>query len=137
MEIQYKQNVLDIKKQKSGAWLVKVKDLETNETTTYESDFAFIGAGGASLPLLQRLELKQSKHIGGFPVSGLFLRCTNQEVIDRHHAKVYGIETQGCATNVSATLRYTFCRRQAFIVIWSICRFLTQIFENRFAYGFN
>ena len=34
--------------------------------------------------------IKQSKHIGGFPVSGLFLRCTNQEVIDRHHAKVYG-----------------------------------------------
>ncbi|HDK7760710.1 TPA: malate dehydrogenase (quinone) [Staphylococcus aureus] len=88
--IQYKQNVLDIKKQKSGAWLVKVKDLETNETTTYESDFVFIGAGGASLPLLQKTGIKQSKHIGGFPVSGLFLRCTNQEVIDRHHAKVYG-----------------------------------------------
>ncbi len=90
VEIQYKHNVSDIKKQKSGAWLVKVKDLETNETTTYESDFVFIGAGGASLPLLQKTGIKQSKHIGGFPVSGLFLRCTNQEVIDRHHAKVYG-----------------------------------------------
>ncbi len=54
MGIQYKQNVLDIKKQKSGVWLVKVKDLETNETTTYESDFVFIGAGGVSLPLLQK-----------------------------------------------------------------------------------
>ncbi len=60
--IQYKQNVLDIKKQKSGAWLVKVKDL-MNETTTYESDFVFIGAGGASLPLLQKTGIKQSKHI--------------------------------------------------------------------------
>ena len=87
--IQYKQNVLDIKKQKSGAWLVKVKDLETNETTTYESDFVFIGAGGASLPLLQRLGLN-NQNILVVSVSGLFLRCTNQEVIDRHHAKVYG-----------------------------------------------
>ena len=46
--------------------------------------------GGASLPLLQKTGIKESKHIGGFPVSGLFLRCTNPEVIKRHHAKVYG-----------------------------------------------
>ena len=34
--------------------------------------------------------IKESKHIGGFPVSGLFLRCKNPDVIQRHYAKVYG-----------------------------------------------
>src|SRR5690625_6480014 len=34
--------------------------------------------------------IPESKHICGFPVSGLFLVCKNEEVIDKHHAKVYG-----------------------------------------------
>ncbi|MGH2134820.1 malate:quinone oxidoreductase, partial [Enterococcus faecalis] len=33
--------------------------------------------------------------IGGFPVSGLFLRCTNKDVIEKHHAKVYGKASVG------------------------------------------
>lgn len=31
-----------------------MKDLKTDEVTIVESDFVFIGAGGASLPLLQK-----------------------------------------------------------------------------------
>ncbi|CAM5352213.1 malate:quinone oxidoreductase [Lysinibacillus sphaericus] len=27
---------------------------------------------------------------GGFPISGLFMVCKNQEVVEQHHAKVYG-----------------------------------------------
>ncbi|PTI14641.1 malate dehydrogenase (quinone) [Staphylococcus warneri] len=90
VEIQYKHEVLDIKKQSNGTWLVEVKNLTNNQVTTYETDFVFIGAGGASLPLLQKTGIKESKHIGGFPVSGLFLRCKNPDVINCHHAKVYG-----------------------------------------------
>lgn len=90
VEIQYKHEVLDIKKQSNGTWLVEVKNLTNNQVTTYETDFVFIGAGGASLPLLQKTGIKESKHIGGFPVSGLFLRCKNPDVINLHHAKVYG-----------------------------------------------
>lgn len=90
VEIQYKHEVLDIKKQSNGTWLVEVKNLTNNQVTTYETDFVFIGAGGASLPLIQKTGIKESKHIGGFPVSGLFLRCKNPDVINRHHAKVYG-----------------------------------------------
>ena len=40
--------------------------------------------------LYYKTKIKESKHIGGFPVSGLFLRCKNPDVIHRHHAKVYG-----------------------------------------------
>ena len=88
--INYKHEVLDIKKLNNGNWQVVVKDLNTSNVMNYESKFVFIGAGGASLPLLQKTKIKESKHIGGFPVSGLFLRCKNPDVIHRHHAKVYG-----------------------------------------------
>ena len=90
MEIKYKHEVQDIKKLNNDNWNVIIKDLTTGQEVTYETKFVFIGAGGASLPLLQKTGIKESKHIGGFPVSGLFLRCTNPEVIKRHHAKVYG-----------------------------------------------
>ncbi|OFV06710.1 malate dehydrogenase (quinone) [Staphylococcus sp. HMSC13A10] len=90
VDINYKHEVLDVTKQNDGTWLVEVKNLANNQVTTYETDFVFIGAGGASLPLLQKTGIKESKHIGGFPVSGLFLRCKNPDVIKRYHAKVYG-----------------------------------------------
>ena len=67
-----------------------MKDLKTDEVTIVESDFVFIGAGGASLPLLQKTGIKESKHIGGFPVSGLFLVCRDEAITSKHLAKVYG-----------------------------------------------
>lgn len=90
VEVNYKHEVQDIKKQDNGNWNVVIKDLTSGQITNYETDFVFIGAGGASLPLLQKTGIKESKHIGGFPVSGLFLRCKNPDVIKQHHAKVYG-----------------------------------------------
>ncbi|MCT2013904.1 malate:quinone oxidoreductase [Staphylococcus capitis] len=90
VEVNYKHEVQDIKKQDNGNWNVIIKDLTSGQITNYETEFVFIGAGGASLPLLQKTGIKESKHIGGFPVSGLFLRCKNPDVIKQHHAKVYG-----------------------------------------------
>ncbi|MDS3989971.1 malate:quinone oxidoreductase [Staphylococcus capitis] len=90
VEVNYKHEVQDIKKQDNGNWNVVIKDLTSGQITNYETEFVFIGAGGASLPLLQKTGIKESKHIGGFPVSGLFLRCINPDVIKQHHAKVYG-----------------------------------------------
>lgn len=90
VEVNYKHEVQDIKKQDNGNWNVVIKDLTSGQITNYETEFVFIGAGGASLPLLQKTGIKESKHIGGFSVSGLFLRCKNPDVIKQHHAKVYG-----------------------------------------------
>lgn len=90
VEVNYKHEVQDIKKQDNGNWNVVIKDLTSGQITNYETEFVFICAGGASLPLLQKTGIKESKHIGGFPVSGLFLRCKNPDVIKQHHAKVYG-----------------------------------------------
>ncbi|RYI30388.1 MULTISPECIES: malate:quinone oxidoreductase [Bacillus] len=90
VEMNYKHTVKDIKRNSQGLWDVKVKNLESGAVEHHTAKFVFIGGGGGSLPLLQKTGIPESKRIGGFPVSGLFLVCNNPEVIARHHAKVYG-----------------------------------------------
>ncbi|WP_214307285.1 malate dehydrogenase (quinone) [Staphylococcus pseudoxylosus] len=90
VELNYEHEVRDIQQREDGVWEVKVKDLQTNDETIVESNFVFIGAGGASLQLLQKTGIKESKHIGGFPVSGLFLVCKDEAIAKKHLAKVYG-----------------------------------------------
>ncbi len=90
VEIRYKHQVKDITRASDGSWKVKVHDLDSGNIETHTAKFVFIGAGGGSLPLLQKTGIPESKRIGGFPVSGLFMVCKNPEVIAKHHAKVYG-----------------------------------------------
>ncbi|EST10890.1 malate:quinone oxidoreductase [Sporolactobacillus laevolacticus] len=90
VEINYKHRVQDIKRASDGSWVVKVQDIDGGKTETHSAKFVFIGGGGGSLPLLQKTGIPESKHIGGFPVSGLFMVCNNPEVVRQHHAKVYG-----------------------------------------------
>ncbi len=75
---------------KDGRWKLKVKDLETGRRRSRIAKFVFIGAGGGSLPLLEKSGIPEGKGFGGFPVSGQWLKCINESVIERHHAKVYG-----------------------------------------------
>src|SRR5699024_747922 len=88
VEINYNHKVEDIKRTSAGKWQVKVYTDGKLEYPT--AKFDFIGGGGGSLPLLQKTGIPESKHIGGFPVSGLFLVCNNPEVVEQHEAKVYG-----------------------------------------------
>lgn len=89
VEINYKHRVKDIKRA-DGSWVVKVQDIDSGKIEYHTAKFVFIGGGGGSLPLLQKTGIPESKHIGGFPVSGLFMVCNNPEVARQHHAKVYG-----------------------------------------------
>jgi malate dehydrogenase (quinone) len=74
----------------NGTWTLSVKDRDTRVTSFVRSKFVFIGAGGGSLPLLEKSGIPEGKGFGGFPVSGQWLVCTNQEIIEKHQAKVYG-----------------------------------------------
>lgn len=90
VHLHMRHEVRDLTRRGDGAWDVEVKDLAQAETRTLAARFVFIGAGGAALPLLAKSEIPEADGYGGFPVSGLWLRCTNEAVIARHHAKVYG-----------------------------------------------
>jgi malate dehydrogenase (quinone) len=82
-------------KEDNGTWRVSVKDLTTGKNRDILTRFVFIGAGGGSLPLLEKSHIKEGKGFGGFPVGGQWLVCKNKEVIERHHAKVYGKASVG------------------------------------------
>ncbi|HLO11067.1 MAG TPA: malate:quinone oxidoreductase [Pseudoneobacillus sp.] len=90
VEVNYNHSVEDIKRTSDGLWELKVWNMDTGNIESHTAKFVFIGGGGGSLHLLQKTEIPESKHIGGFPVSGLFMVCKNPEVVAKHHAKVYG-----------------------------------------------
>ncbi|MCV6590543.1 MAG: malate dehydrogenase (quinone) [Marinobacterium sp.] len=73
-----------------GRWTVRLKNHERGGSEIINTGFIFIGAGGASLPLLQKTGIKEGKGYGGFPVSGMWLVCKKPEIVEQHHAKVYG-----------------------------------------------
>lgn len=76
-------------------WTLKIKDMATSTRKKITAKFVFIGAGGGSLPLLEKSAIPEGKGFGGFPVSGQWLKCVNPEVISKHQAKVYGKASVG------------------------------------------
>lgn len=74
----------------TGGWRLDVADVTSGQVSTVRARFVFIGAGGYSLTLLEKSGIPEADGYGAFPVSGQWLRCTNRDVIARHHAKVYG-----------------------------------------------
>jgi malate dehydrogenase (quinone) len=88
--VDYLSRVTDISRESDGRWRVEVVDTKTGDKRSVTTKFVFIGAGGGALPLLQKSDIPESKGYGGFPVSGLWLRCDNPDINKRHHAKVYG-----------------------------------------------
>jgi malate dehydrogenase (quinone) len=81
--------------EENGGWELRIKDLHKGTKRRVRTPFVFIGAGGGSLTLLQKADVPEGKHYGGFPVSGQWLRCINPDVIAQHHAKVYGRASVG------------------------------------------
>lgn len=90
VEVNYGHKVTGLNRETDGRWTVDVKDRIGGQKISAKARFVFIGAGGGALELLQSSGIPEAKGYGGFPISGQFLRSTNQEVIDEHNAKVYG-----------------------------------------------
>ncbi|ALX50656.1 malate:quinone oxidoreductase [Lentibacillus amyloliquefaciens] len=90
VNIRYSHEVEDIQRTEDGKWEVKVQNYEDDTLEYHTANFVFIGGGGGALPLLQKTDIPESKHVGGFPVSGLFMVCNNPDVVAQHDAKVYG-----------------------------------------------
>lgn len=90
VQIHYNHSVDDIKRTSDGLWELKVRNVSNGNVERHYAKFVFIGGGGGSLHLLQKSGIPEGRGIGGFPVSGLFMVCNNPEVVEQHHAKVYG-----------------------------------------------
>ncbi|MCB1730815.1 MAG: malate dehydrogenase (quinone) [Halieaceae bacterium] len=93
--VRFSQKVTDLRRRPDGGWQLEVKDGSTGERRTVKAKYVFLGAGGAALSLLQQSGIPEARGFGGFPVSGLWLRCGNPAVAERHTAKVYGMAATG------------------------------------------
>ncbi len=93
--VHYNVEARDLDPDGKKGWDVFIKNLETKEKSKVNARFVFIGAGGATLHLLKKAEIKERKGYGGFPVSGLWLKSKNEELIQMHNAKVYGKASVG------------------------------------------
>lgn len=71
------------------SWQVRIQELSSGHTQNHHAKFVFLGAGGGALPLLQQSGIPEAHGYGGFPVSGQWLICNNQALVQTHHAKVY------------------------------------------------
>jgi malate dehydrogenase (quinone) len=87
--------VVGLDREPSRRWKVTVEDTYSGARESVSAGFVFIGAGGASLELLQMSGIPEGRGYGGFPVSGIWLRCDEDAVSRRHHAKVYGKAATG------------------------------------------
>jgi malate dehydrogenase (quinone) len=92
--IHYNRRVQDLQREGDG-WKVKIRNEQTGDHHHVSGKFVFIGAGGGSLPLLQKSGIEEAKGYAGFPVSGVWLRCDNENIAIRHQAKVYGKASVG------------------------------------------
>jgi malate dehydrogenase (quinone) len=88
--VHYSHHVTDISREPGGRWRLHVKDTKTGDVRSATAKFVYLGAGGGALPLLQKSGIPKGKGYGGFPVSGIWLRCDDPAINKRHHAKVYG-----------------------------------------------
>jgi malate dehydrogenase (quinone) len=84
-----------LEREADGRWRVTVENRRDGARQSVSAKFVFIGAGGASIGLLQMSGIPEGRGYGGFPVSGIWLRCDVEAVSARHHAKVYGKAATG------------------------------------------
>jgi malate dehydrogenase (quinone) len=92
--IQFNSRVQDLRRD-GDRWTAIIRDEKNGQSREVQAKFVFIGAGGGSLPLLQKSGIPEGHGYAGFPVSGVWLRCDNPAISARHHAKVYGKADSG------------------------------------------
>jgi len=81
--------VSQLTKLADGSWALRAGQVHIKASKV------FIGAGGYSLPLLQKAHLKEAEGYGLFPISGQFLMTDNPGIVARHTTKVYGKASVG------------------------------------------
>ena len=95
VSMHFHHEVRKLKQNENGNWNIKIKNLAAGEKVRIATPFVFIGAGGGSLPLLEKADIPEGVGFGGFPVSGQWLKCTNEAIIEKHFSKVYGKASVG------------------------------------------
>ena len=92
-DVRYDTEVVDLTRA-DGGWQLTTRD-GAGDASTIRGRFVLLGAGGASLKLLQKSNIPEGRGYAGFPVSGVWLRCDAPALAARHSAKVYSKAASG------------------------------------------
>jgi len=130
VDIHLSHRVVGFAKQRNGCWRVEVEDLKNSAEKEIDADYVFIGAGGGSLRLLEKTGIDEARGYGGFPVSGQFLQCTNPDVIQKHHAKVYGKAAVGTPPMSVPHLDTRYIDGQRSLLFGPYAGFTTKFLKN-------
>jgi len=87
--------VRNLHQQADGSWTLSVVNRRTAEKRKLTAKFVFVGAGGGTVPLLQKSGIREANGFGGFPVGGAFLRSDSPRLSAAHRAKVYAMPPPG------------------------------------------
>jgi malate dehydrogenase (quinone) len=82
-------------RRRGGQWHLELRDRGTRGRRRMRAPFVFLGAGGGTLPLLQKARVPEVRRYGAFPISGQFLRTARHDLVAAHRAKVYGHPAPG------------------------------------------
>ena len=83
-ELQLNTSAIDLQQEGDKSWTVTVRHETNHSVEKINASFLFVGAGGATLPLLQKADIPEAKGYGGFPVSGQWLVCKNPRIVEQH-----------------------------------------------------
>ncbi|HTM85362.1 MAG TPA: malate dehydrogenase (quinone) [Mycobacterium sp.] len=96
--------VRTISRESDGGWMLGLANRRTGRKRMLKAKFVFLGAGGATLGLLQKSGIGEARGFGGFPIGGRFLRCGVPEITGGHRAKVYGAPAPGAPSTTAPHL---------------------------------
>ncbi len=128
VELLLSTNVIDIHRSGNEPWEISL----VNKTGSFsiQTPFVFIGAGGGSLPLLQKSGIAEGKVYGGFPVSGQWLVCNDPDLAERHNAKVYGKSATGAPPMSVPHLDTRWIKGQRSLLFGPFAGFNTRFLKN-------
>jgi malate dehydrogenase (quinone) len=87
--------VRGLSQRSDGGWTLSIVNRRTGGRRKLNAKFVFVGAGGGTVPLLQKSGIREANGFGGFPVGGAFLRADRPHLTAAHQAKVYGLAPAG------------------------------------------
>ncbi len=108
--------VRNLSRQPDGSWNLTVSNRRTGEKRKLNTKFVFVGAGGDTLPLLQKSGIREIKGFAGFPIGGRFLRTDNPALTAAHRAKVYGVPSPGAPPLGALHLDLRFVNGKSWLV---------------------
>ena len=83
--------IKSISQKNDKTWDIKILNIKNSEMFLVNAKFIFIGAGGATIHLLQKSNIKNQIGYAGFPVNGEWLICKKSSITKKHFSKIYGL----------------------------------------------